>query len=188
MLYSFVIFILYSSIQICNDFGLNIIRNFCNNLVCLFFFTGVEVTNTAIGEVNMGSLIVESDSDVTFDLNLRVSSNFIGSSITGVGLWSVDIYTSDTASCETATSDRITSTLSTPNQNKQLSAGALLLLNNVRATVPLPDALCENINFVCAELGKGAGASPNFTLVPVPDQTALLASTAIECKGTQIFT
>ncbi len=145
------------------------------------------MTNTAISEVNSGSRIVESDAEVTFDLNLRISSNADGSSISGTELWSVDILTSDVESCATVTSQRVTSSLSVSNLNKPLSAGALFLMNNVRATVPLPDALCESINYVCVEWGKGLGASPNFTLVPIPDETALIASRAIECKGLHIL-
>ena len=147
------------------------------------FLTGVEVTNTDIFEVIAGSLVVESDDEVTFDLNLRISSVAAASSISGTGLWSVDVFISDDASCQTATTDRITAALGQVNRDKALVAGAVLLLNNVMATVPLDDALCEDISHVCVAFGQGPSPSPNFTLVPLPDNSSLIGSEAIECRG-----
>ncbi|XP_022109995.1 uncharacterized protein LOC110989723 [Acanthaster planci] len=147
---------------------------------------GVEVTNTDIHIVNSPERIIESDDEVNLDLNLRISSVAAASSISGTGLWSVDIFISNEASCQTNTTDRITSALSPINYNKPLVAGAVLLLNNVLATIPLRGTLCEDISYICVDFGKGPSPSPNFTLVPVPDNSSLMASEAIECRGLHI--
>ncbi|XP_038079237.1 uncharacterized protein LOC119746392 [Patiria miniata] len=147
---------------------------------------GVEVTQTEISRITAGSLIVESDDDVTFDLNLEIRSVAAASGISGTGLWSVDVFLSDEPTCQTETSDRMTSPLSLTNRNKDLVAGAVLLMNNVGATIRLQGLLCEDIRYVCVALGKGLSPTPDFTLVPVNGNSSLIDSQEIECRGLHI--
>ncbi len=94
------------------------------------------------------------------------------------------VYLSGDENCLTWANDTIVEAgLSYAEASQDLTAGNTLLFNIDDAHIPVDNVLCENAQYVCAQLRKGDNPSNDFTLVGIPDESALVGSYPLDCRG-----
>ena len=125
---------------------------------------------------------------LTFDLEFTPSP-LATYSVGGMGtsnLWTIDVFFSPNSNGEPALVGEQTLTTLTADQRTTLwdPPRSTTISGILADSVAVPSgAVCAQLGYFCARLGKGISTSPEFELTGDPDSTALLGCTSVMCRG-----
>ncbi|XP_072167955.1 uncharacterized protein [Diadema setosum] len=135
------------------------------NLVDCFEVTcrGVEITNTD-ATVTSGD-ILEGVNNQPVTLDVTLSSDPLGGSVTGSNLWTFTVYGSDNANGNGARALERVVALTASHLNTPLLAGVDSMFNNLGVRWDLDSSVtCSQIQYACVEVTKNEAAIPDYLL------------------------
>ena len=139
---------------------------------------GVEITNAAMS-VAAGGYVQEGESN-NVDFSVSLSSDINAGAANGSRLWQITGFASSNSDGSGTRYDEQSIALSPSQESATLNPGATAVISGLSYSLDLRDGpTCTEVIYVCAEIEKGTGATPDFDLSPASSTTC----TPIDCRG-----
>lgn len=102
----------------------------------------------------------------------------------GDDLWDLDTWGSTTEDCSgTKHNPKTQNNLQQSQMDRDVYEGQDVSLGAVDTEFDMSGLNCEEVKYFCAHLKKNAKAEPDFEFETKPDESAAIASFAVDCKG-----
>ena len=140
-------------------------------------FPGVEIASTS---VSVPTGYVQEGESNSVDFSVSITSDSDAGAAVGTGLWQVTAFASSNSDGSGTRYDEQPITLSDSQASTTLDPGTTAVINDLSYDLDLQDGpTCSEVIYICTEVEKGTGASPDFELTPA----VTTSCTAIDCRG-----
>ncbi|XP_030835681.1 cadherin-23 isoform X4 [Strongylocentrotus purpuratus] len=135
-----------------------------------------------------GAHVVEGRETQTVSFNLRFEPSALSvGNVIGSGLWRVDTFLSSSPTGAGSRLDENQIVLNVQQGQVSWVPPTPSQINNLQGQFLVGQAVCSQMNYLCATIGRGANPSVDFALTGDPNEQALVGCAAVPCVGVEIF-
>ena len=153
-------------------------------IVITFYLAAVEIAQVRADIVGTNPALVEGSTFNRVMFTFEATTTPDSGSVSGERLWDLSIFGS-----QNPVGDGVKHALKYSynfnryQEAKTATGGGVINYGFVDTNFDMTGLVCNDINFICATLRKHDSPSPDFELVPVPDNRVLTDCFRIKCDG-----
>lgn len=149
-----------------------------------FLITAVVLVENTLPFLADGAHVVEGRETQTVSFNLRFDPSPLSvGNVFGNGLWRVDTFLSSSPTGAGSRLDENQIVLNVQQGRVSWVPPTPSQINNLQGQFLVRQAVCSQMNYLCATIGRGANPSVNFALTGDPNEQALVGCAAVPCVG-----